>query len=146
MAAGGLTAPFICRKLPQSIRTYVRVGETVNPRGRVELLSLLRVKGVSWHFIAREAQRHGVTGLLAGDTSEDGVEAQKSLEALRAMRSSLPALHGEVEKTLDSCEREGIRLTTVLDDDYPLNLRTIYNLPPFLFYRGALRAILVAIN
>jgi DNA processing protein len=26
----------------------------------------------------------------------------------------------------------------VLDDDYPLNLRVIFNLPPFLFYRGAL--------
>ncbi len=30
--------------------------------------------------------------------------------------------------------------TAVLDDDYPLNLRTIYNLPPFLFYLGDLRA------
>ncbi len=28
---------------------------------------------------------------------------------------------------------------TVLDDDYPANLRVIYNLPPFLFYRGRLQ-------
>ena len=33
----------------------------------------------------------------------------------------------------------GIRLlVTVLDDDYPPNLRLIPNLPPFIFYRGSL--------
>ena len=31
-------------------------------------------------------------------------------------------------------------LTTVLDDDFPLNLRLIHNLPPFLFCRGGLDA------
>jgi DNA processing protein len=41
---------------------------------------------------------------------------------------------------LQSALDEGMRLTTVLDDDYPLNLRTIFNAPPFLFYRGELRA------
>ncbi len=35
-------------------------------------------------------------------------------------------------------EREGARLITILDDEYPLNLRLIYNAPPFLFVRGAL--------
>ena len=29
-------------------------------------------------------------------------------------------------------------MTTVLDDDYPLNLRFIHNLPPFIFYMGPL--------
>jgi len=32
----------------------------------------------------------------------------------------------------------GARLVTVLDEDYPPNLRLIPNLPPFLFYRGSL--------
>ena len=36
----------------------------------------------------------------------------------------------------EGCEA---RLVTVVDDDYPANLRLIYNLPPFLFYRGELR-------
>jgi len=35
-------------------------------------------------------------------------------------------------------ESRGTRLITILDDDYPLNLRLIYNAPPFLFIRGAL--------
>lgn len=32
----------------------------------------------------------------------------------------------------------GTRLVTVLDADYPANLRLVPNLPPFLFYRGEL--------
>ena len=32
----------------------------------------------------------------------------------------------------------GARLVTVLDEDYAANLRVIFNLPPFLFYRGSL--------
>jgi DNA processing protein len=32
----------------------------------------------------------------------------------------------------------GARLITVLDDEYPATLRTIFNLPPFLFVRGTL--------
>jgi DNA processing protein len=35
---------------------------------------------------------------------------------------------------------DDLNLTTVLDDDYPANLRLIFNLPPFLTYRGVLRA------
>jgi DNA processing protein len=40
---------------------------------------------------------------------------------------------------LEALGAEGVRLTTVLDDDYPANLRLIYNLPPFLTYRGTLQ-------
>jgi len=36
-------------------------------------------------------------------------------------------------------QAKGLRLVTVLDEDYPINLRRISNLPPFLFYRGELR-------
>lgn len=35
---------------------------------------------------------------------------------------------------------EGVSLITVLDDDYPTNLRLVYNRPPFLFVRGQLIA------
>jgi DNA processing protein len=33
----------------------------------------------------------------------------------------------------------GMKVVTVLDDEYPVTLRTIHNLPPFLFFRGRLR-------
>jgi DNA processing protein len=40
---------------------------------------------------------------------------------------------------IDSLEQEGVRLLTILDEDYPRNLREVYNRPPFLFVRGELR-------
>jgi DNA processing protein len=43
------------------------------------------------------------------------------------------------EETIERYEARGIRVVTVLDEDYPTNLRQIYNRPPFLFIRGDLR-------
>ena len=42
------------------------------------------------------------------------------------------------EDTIARYEERGIRVVTVLDDDYPINLRQVYNRPPFLFVRGDL--------
>jgi DNA processing protein len=39
---------------------------------------------------------------------------------------------------IGSLEQEGVRLLTILDEDYPRNLREVYNRPPFLFVRGEL--------
>jgi len=44
----------------------------------------------------------------------------------------------ESEALLAEAEKRGDRVVTVLDDEYPLNLRRIYNRPPFLFARGRL--------
>jgi DNA processing protein len=44
-----------------------------------------------------------------------------------------------VARLVEQANADGIRLTTVLDPNYPANLRLVYNLPPFLFYRGELR-------
>jgi DNA processing protein len=39
---------------------------------------------------------------------------------------------------IDDVERQGAQLVTILDDNYPLNLRQVYNPPPFLWVRGEL--------
>ena len=109
---------------------------------RGELLALCRVRGVSWHFIAREALRQpnlDIARLIEGDTPEQSKPARETATRLREARSDLPDFHREVEEMIASTEAEGIRLTTVLDEDYPVNLRVIDNLPPFLFYRGSLQ-------
>lgn len=41
-------------------------------------------------------------------------------------------------ETIASAERRGARLVTVLDEDYPINLRQVFNRPPFLWIRGRL--------
>jgi DNA processing protein len=107
---------------------------------RIDLLALCRVKDVSWHFIAREAQRPGgLERLLAGQASEEGPDRAKTLELLDSAHEELVGRRQTVREMLAATAAEGIRLTTVLDDDYPINLRVIDNLPPFLFYRGELR-------
>jgi DNA processing protein len=107
---------------------------------RADLLALCRVKGVSWHFIAREAQRpDGLERLLGFRASEQGPEAERSLELLKNAAGQLHEHRATVREMITVTKSEGYRLTTVLDEDYPINLRSIYNLPPFLFYRGELR-------
>ncbi|HEY5482580.1 MAG TPA: DNA-processing protein DprA [Propionibacteriaceae bacterium] len=105
----------------------------------VDLLALCRVPDVSWHFLAREAQRPGgLADLLSGRSSERSGDATKSLEALASSEADLPEHRQRIEAMLDGLP-EDVQVTTVLDDDYPINLRVIYNLPPFLMYRGTLR-------
>jgi DNA processing protein len=42
------------------------------------------------------------------------------------------------EGLIRTLQGQGVRLVTVLDEDYPLNLHQVYNRPPFLFLRGGL--------
>lgn len=108
--------------------------------GAVDLLALCRVRDVSWNFLAREAQRPlGLDNLLAGRASEQSTEATDSLQRLADAQDELGQHRDWVAAELERMARRDVRLTTVLDDDYPANLRTIFNLPPFLFYRGSLR-------
>ncbi len=107
---------------------------------RIDLLALCRIRDVSWHFIAREAQRPGgLERLLAGQAIEESPEARETLQRFAVAEHEMPGHRKTVAKMITSTEAEGIKLTTVLDDDYPANLRMIENLPPFLFYRGELR-------
>ena len=63
---------------------------------QVDLLAMCRAPGVSWHFLAREAQRpEGMERLRAGLATEDSSDATKSLAALASARDDL----GERQRT-----------------------------------------------
>lgn len=105
------------------------------------LLALCRIKHASWHLIAREARRpNGIDRLLHGEFKERTKETVATAQAIAEAHHTLDDLKDEVTRELESAARDGFSITTVLDDDYPLNLRIIFNLPPFLFYRGKLDA------
>ena len=107
---------------------------------QVTLLSFCRIKGVSWYLIAREAMRpDGLQRLLNAHLTERSAEVTKAKPLLSKASKGVDALREEAYEIASSALSDGIRLTTVLDEDYPLNLRTIFNRPPFLFYRGELR-------
>lgn len=108
-------------------------------RAVIELLALCRVNLVDWSLIAREALRpDGLRTLLGGELTERRASPENRRGLRQSLDRGLPI--GETAAALAKWLKAGLSLTTVLDDDYPLNLRTISNLPPFLFYRGQLRA------
>jgi DNA processing protein len=111
---------------------------------RLDLLALCAIrvdgKSVDWSLLAREVQLDGgLDRLRHGRFLEESKAARESLPVLRQGLDEFAACRARVADELALAERAGARLTTVLDDDYPANLRLIPNLPPFLFYRGELR-------
>jgi DNA processing protein len=102
------------------------------------LLALCAIEHANWHVIAREVQRPGgLERLLRGEISEKSEEA-RATQKLLAGADLDTARARAVEEINRAREEVGAKLVTVLDDEYPANLRVIYNLPPFLFYRGCL--------
>jgi DNA processing protein len=102
-------------------------------------LCAIRVDGASvdWSLIARLAQEpSGLDDLHQAVITEKSAAAARSRPVLREGLRQLPTLAGRVAAELDAASGAGARLVTVLDPDYPANLRLIPNLPPFLFYRG----------
>ena len=114
----------------------------VSDRKRALLaLCAIRDDGVSvdWSLIARQAQRdRGLDALLAGQIDERSPVAEAAAPALaRALQLGLEQEHERVALELSAAEKVGAHLLTVLDDEYPPNLRLVPNLPPFLFVRGS---------
>lgn len=117
-----------------------------------------------WGVIARQADREGsldslmegkvleatkrVTEMALPDFEVTNNSAQKTERISRADKtrrtlhrtseSDWKAAREKAEKELEAAASANARMTSVLDEDYPLNLRFIHNLPPFIFYRGDL--------
>ncbi len=109
---------------------------------QLHLLALCGIPRIAWHAIAREAQRPGgLDRLLAAELDEQGPEARATRAALKKGLDRLDEHLDRAREAIRLAADADARLTTALpeDDEYPNNLRVIYNLPPFLFYRGELR-------
>ncbi|MEV0589619.1 DNA-processing protein DprA [Nonomuraea sp. NPDC050310] len=96
---------------------------------------------LDWHLLGRTCQSSAhLAMLLAGDIPEDSPVARRMLPVLRQALPDVKAARARAEAELEAAEAAGAGLVTVLDAAYPANLRLVPNLPPFLFYRGALNA------
>lgn len=117
-----------------------------------------------WGVIARQADREGsLDSLMAGEVLEATKRATemtlldfeatsspaKKTERISRADKTLRTLHTasernwkdakeQAEREIEAADAFNARIASVLDDDYPLNLRFIHNLPPFIFYRGDL--------
>jgi DNA processing protein len=103
------------------------------------LLALCRIHGVSWTVIAREAQRRdGLDRLRHGEVVEHSPDAVKTAKAITSNATHLVRLAWEAVAEVREAANLGARLVTVVDPDYPILLRLVFNPPPFLFLAGEL--------
>jgi DNA processing protein len=96
------------------------------------LLALLRDRRSGWSSVADAVEACG----SAYEVLTKGIPGTQSelfgKDPADAISTALTAIK--------EWEAEGIRLVTLLDEDYPGQLLTIHQRPPFLLYRGTLRA------
>src|SRR5688500_11563253 len=88
------------------------------------LLALLKLKqrGESWGAIASEVAFEGSASALFEARTSDAL--LPSLEALTVL--------DDARATVESWGASGLQYCTVLDDEYPVRLRDIHEMPPFL--------------
>ncbi len=106
-------------------------------RERAAVLALVNVTPTKWHEIASMITEVGsAVRFLRGDWT--GLESFDKREAERLARRVAPNTVGKYVELIQSLANDGIQTVTVVDSNYPANLRAIYNLPPMLFVRGRL--------
>ena len=96
-------------------------------------VALLRLASRPWPDVAEVIEREG------GVTSAIDSELSGRQLSLMAPTSS-DELIEESAAQIAGWEREGIRVLTALDTDYPVNLRAAHDHPPLLFTRGRLES------
>ncbi len=106
---------------------------SASPHPRAVLLALLRTRpeGLRWSEIAAEVALKGDASAVWDEYCDDG--------ALVPDPERVSAI-ADATRELAEWESAGLRVLSVLDDDYPARLRDIREMPPFLFVSGSLLA------
>jgi DNA processing protein len=108
----------------------------IDRREQAAVLALVGHARGEWYKTAAliEEARSAVRVVEGDWTGFEPLEVQETT----ARQEITPAeLEGYIEMIM-SLEQQGVRLLTILDENYPRNLREVYNRPPFLFVRGEL--------
>lgn len=98
------------------------------------LVALLRTGRRFWHSFAELVEEEGSAVRVLDRELEGRDEGTLFPDETAPSSSDLDSIAEEIEAWLS----EGIKIVTVLDDGYPVNLRTIHDLPPLLFFYGDL--------
>lgn len=101
---------------------------SVTERGA--LLALLRAPGQRWSAVTDEVESTG----SAVEVLRSGTSGQVSL--FQPDGTDADALAEAAEREIRAWEREGFRFVTLLDGDYPAQLLTVHQRPPFLMMKG----------
>jgi DNA processing protein len=123
----------------RSEHTFEGSDVSIPVREQAAVLALTAASTAEWYKTATLIVEAGGALALLDQRISSLDESQKEAAEELAARVSSDDVDG-AEALIVELQAEGVRLVTVLDDDYPLNLHQVYNRPPFLFVRGALVA------
>jgi DNA processing protein len=108
-----------------------------NPREAAAVIALLRRGDRPWHHYAQLIEAAGSALAILERRYEDPDEPEL-MTLFPADQPAASAELAEIVREIEGWEAEGMTLVTVLDEEYPANLRSIHNRPPLLFVRGRL--------
>lgn len=111
-------------------------------RGHAAVVALLRRR--SWEGCAELLERCGDPFLaldreLSGEADGDGHLTTRAVQGRLLVEDPAPLL-AQAEAEITRWHSRGIRLLSVLDEEYPANLRAVHDRPPLLFLTGELSA------
>jgi DNA processing protein len=112
---------------------------TISLEEQAAVLALVKASPREWYRTADVITANSsACRLLTGEWGPMTVEQERYAEQLvgRVGDEDL----GDAQVLIKRVRRQGARLVTVLDEDYPTNLQLIYNRPPFIWMRGRLDA------
>jgi DNA processing protein len=109
----------------------------VDQRENAALIALLRRGDRPWHHYAQLVDAAGsALAILQGQYQDPDELELPTLFPADGATAEVDL--SEICREIERWEAEGMTLVTVLDDGYPVNLRSIHNRPPLLFVRGRL--------
>jgi DNA processing protein len=100
-------------------------------RETAAVLALFARRSLPWNRLAGAIEEEGSALALL-----DELEAAGEGQLFRVDDAQVTL--DELEDRIQAWAAEGITVTTVLDDGYPVNLRMVHDRPPVLFVRGRL--------
>ncbi len=116
-------------------------------REQAAVLALVRASHGEWYQTADVISEAG-SALRLLDGEPVVMSTEREQHARQLISRVTPADVSQARALIERVTSRGIRLITVLDEDYPENLKLIFNRPPFIWVRGrleprSLRAIAV---
>lgn len=116
-------------------------------REQAAVLALVRASQGDWYQTADViAEAGSAVRLLASEMPVMSAERRQRARELLSRVTSTDL--SDVQELIERVTSQGVRLITITDEDYPENLKLIFNRPPFIWVRGqldsrSLRAIAV---
>jgi DNA processing protein len=111
-------------------RTFVPVPSPGSQRETAAIIALLRSRRLAWTAAAEAVEEAGSAVDLLTGSRGDALFHDDDPDLGEALNG--------IEREIETWTAEGMRLVTVLDADYPVNLRAVHDRPALLFVRGRL--------